>query len=116
MGNGKMDFQIRVKLLEKRLKQLQMALAICLLFIVSAFLLGATVPRDRVVEAEKFVLNDKKGKARAEPWVSAIGPRLTFYRGNGITSESIVADFVGGEKGGALYLYSQPHKSEAKRS
>ena len=55
----------RIERLERENRRFKRKGAAIVVGIVAVLLMGQTVPKSRTIEAEKFVLKDKRGKVRA---------------------------------------------------
>jgi hypothetical protein len=100
------DLQLRLEKLEKQNRTFRCA-AIALLVLVGAILLmGQAAPKQRVIEAEKFVLTDAAGKTRAVFGINERGdPMLVLNALHGDSSLGLSMDkdrpriFLAGEEG-----------------
>lgn len=90
------DFLPRIEQLERQNQRMKLAGLAVLSFLTVAFLVGQAVPKDRIVEAEKFVLKDKKGMERATLGLSkdgSVGLHLTDTDGKTRLKLSVLENY-----------------------
>ncbi|MCH7787733.1 MAG: hypothetical protein IIC22_09495 [Chloroflexi bacterium] len=74
----------RSEKLERRNHVRKTVIALLLSVTVAVLALGCSLPNDRIVSAEKFILLDEAGEPRAEMFVGANGtPSMDFYDASG---------------------------------
>jgi hypothetical protein len=95
----------RLAALEKQNRRLRRAGALILAGVGVVVLTGQVLPKNRTVEAERFVLTDANGKSRAELSLDHNSAQLALYDQEGRQGVSLTTDALGNTS--TLNLYNR---------